>query len=93
VRTAFIIDMDLISPRGVNGAVRHILRKHSHEIDIVLYVGRLPFRSLSVVKLPRRMEPKNFHFTGSVLDKTKVDEGLVLDINNWNVNLSCYDLL
>lgn len=93
VRTAFIIDMDKVSPRGINGAVRHILRNHSREIDVILYVGRLPFRPLSLVKLPRRLEPKHFHFVGAILDKKKIDKDLVLDIDNWNVNLSCYDLL
>ncbi len=93
VRTAFIIDMDAVSPRGVNGAVRHILRRHSREIDMILYVGKLPFRPLSLVKIPRRWEPKKFHFTASVLNPEGVDRSVALDINNWNVNLSCYDLL
>lgn len=93
VKTAFIIDMDKVSPRGVNGAVRHILRNHSREIDMILYVGKLPFQPLSLVKIPRRMEPKNFYFVAQILDKGKVDGNLVFDIDNWNVNLSCYDLL
>jgi hypothetical protein len=93
VRTAFIIDMDRPSPRAVNGAVRHILRRHSRDIDLVMYVGRLPFRPLALPRLPRRFEPKNFWFVGKVLDKKAVDNDIVLDPDNWNVNLSCYDLL
>ncbi len=92
VRTAFIIDMDHVSPRAVNDAVRHILRHNSHLIDLVMYVGLLPFRPMALIRLPRRFEPKSFWFVGKILDKN-IDRDLVLNPNNWNVNLSCYDLI
>jgi hypothetical protein len=93
IRTAFLMDINSISKYNVNHIVRYIYRKEKKNIDLILYVGILPFTPLSLVKIPRKYEPKNFHFIGKVLNKEKNDNMQMLDIANWNINLSCYDLI
>lgn len=92
VRTAFLIDLSEKSPRAFNRAVRHIISKHRKEFDLLLYPGWLNFKNTSMVRLPRKIEPKNFNFTGKILDKDKIGKE-VWDIRNWDTNLSNYDLI
>ena len=60
---------------------------------IFIYVGRLPFTPLSMIKVPRRLEPKNFYFVAKIIDKQALDKDEIYNPNNWDVNLASYDLL
>lgn len=93
VRTAFIIDVSPKSSRNYVDAVSYLLKHHSKEFDLVLYPGELPFGVTGMIKLPRKVEPKNFNVTGNILDKTVLDEKVIYDIKNWDTNLSNYDLI
>ena len=62
VRSAFLVDVFEKSAANFNRAVRYILKNHAQEFDILLYVGRLPFRCSGLIKLPQKLSPKNFHF-------------------------------
>ncbi|MCM1140544.1 MAG: GNAT family N-acetyltransferase [Roseburia sp.] len=93
VRTAFIIDIDQKSPRNFNRAVRYLLRNHSKEFDLILYPGWLPFGNTGMIKLPRKLEPKNFNLTGKMLAKKGELPEEIWNIENWDTNLSNYDLI
>lgn len=93
VRTAFIMDVFPKSSRNFVDAVKYLFKHHSREFDLVLYPGELPFKVTGMIKLPRRVEPKNFNITGNILDKKVLDETLIYDIKNWDTNLSNYDLI
>lgn len=92
IRTAFLVDLDKISSFNVAKAVSYIRKCDGENFDLLIYVGFLPCSSLPLIKIPRRLEPKNFNFVGKLLDKKDMDERW-FGINNWNVNLSCYDLI
>jgi hypothetical protein len=93
IRSAFLIDVFEKSAANFNKAVRYIIKNHHNEFDILLYVGCLPFRFHGLMAIPQKLAPKSFHFTGEILRKGEIDNNLVFDINNWDVNLSNYDLL
>jgi hypothetical protein len=93
IRSVFLIDVFEKSAANFNQAARYIFKNHSKEFDILLYVGRLPFKYSGLIKLPQKFSPKIFHFTGEILNKEKIDKKLFFNINNWDVNLSNYDLL
>lgn len=92
VRSAFLIDLSEKSSKAFNLAVKHILRNHRKEFDILIYPGCLGFKNTSMIKMPRKLEPKNFNFVGRALDK-KVFDNTIWDIRNWDTNLSNYDLI
>lgn len=92
IRTAFLIDISEKSPKAFNIAVKHIIRNHGREFDLLLYPGWLNFSNTSMIRIPRKFEPKNFNFTGKALDKKAFDE-TIWDIRNWDTNLSNYDLI
>jgi hypothetical protein len=93
IRSAFLVDVFEKSAVNFNKAIRYIIKNHSKEFDILLYVGRLPFGFHGLIQLPQKLSPKQFHFTGEILDNNAVDKDLFFNINNWDVNLSNYDLL
>lgn len=93
VRTAFIIDVSIKSSRNYVDAIKCLLKHHSKEFDLILYPGELPFRVTGMIKLPRKVEPKNFNMTGNILDKKVLDEKIIYNIKNWDTNLSNYDLI
>lgn len=95
VHTAFLIDVFEKSERNFKKAVKYIVRKEKQNFDILLYVGYLPkgLRNIGLVRIPHKYEPKHFHFTARVLNKDEVDEKVLLNIENWDVNLSNYDII
>ena len=92
VKTLFILDVWPLSKCGFDKVVRAIYHKERKGLDMIMYVGHLPFVPLSLVKMPHKFEPKHFNFTCKPLVKDFFDESLY-DISNWDVNLSNYDLL
>lgn len=92
VRTAFIIDIDKKSPRNFCKAVHYLLRSERKNFDLILYPGVLPFLATGMIRIPVKYEPKNFHFTAKIIDKS-LDKKKVLNIENWDTNLSNYDLI
>ncbi|MDR3057245.1 MAG: GNAT family N-acetyltransferase [Prevotella sp.] len=93
VRSAFLIDVFKKSSANFNKAIRYIIKHHHKEFDILLYVGHLPFRGHGLIQVPRKFAPKEFHFTGEILRKDEIDKDLFFNLDNWDVNLSNYDLL
>lgn len=92
VRTAFLLDMHPMSKKMFDKVVREIYKRESSNVDLIMYVGHLPFKPMSLVTMPHKFEPKHFNFTCKVLEKGYFDDS-IYDINNWDVNLSNYDLL
>ena len=93
VQTAFLIDVYPLSQKNFDAAVRNIYHEEKANFDIVLYIGNLHFRPLSMLKIPKKMEPKTFHFTAKILDQKSITPQILYDLSNWDVNLSNYDLL
>lgn len=92
VMTAFVLDIYPLSKKIFDGAIRKIYSIEGSSVDMIMYVGYLPFTPYSLVKMPRKIEPKHFNFTCKPLVKGAFDDSLC-DIKNWDVNLSNYDLL
>lgn len=92
VKTAFLIDVHPMSKKMFDKVVRCIYMKERRHVDLIMYVGHLPFTPISLITIPHKYEPKHFNFTCKVLEKDYFDDS-IYDINNWDVNLSNYDLL
>lgn len=92
VRTAFVMDVFPLSRYTFDAVVRAVYKREHRRIDMILYVGKLPFSPLSLLRIPHRFEPKRFNFTCKPLVSGVFDDTLY-HIENWEVNLSNYDLL
>lgn len=93
IRTSFLMDVHPMSKKNFNNAVKIMYKRNHKDFDIALYVGHLDFTPFTMIKVPKRFEPKTFHFTGKILDKTTLQSDFIYNIENWEVNLSSYDLL
>ena len=92
-RAAFLMDVYPMSKFNFDKAVRVAYKECSKKVGVILYVGNLPFTPISMIKVPMRFAPKNFHFVAKILDKTALSKEMVCDGNNWDADLSSYDLL
>ena len=91
VRTTYIIDVAPLTPGSFAHAVRAVYDAVKGLTDLLLYVGRLPFRPAGLLKIPPSRRPRRIFMCGRVLDNQLVNER-VLDIENWNVNISNFDV-
>lgn len=91
-RTAFLLDVAPMSKKMFDKVVRCIYKRERRKIDLIMYVGHLKFHPMSLINMPHKFEPKHFNFTCKQLEKSFFDDS-IYDIDNWDVNLSNYDLL
>lgn len=92
IRAVFLIDVFEKSAKNFCKAVKYIMREEKKNFDILLYPGHLTFSHSGMIKIPHKFEPKRFVLTGKILDKSYDFSGL-WNINNWDTNLSNYDLI
>lgn len=91
-KATFIIDVYPLSKTNFDLAVRNVYADKNKSTPLILYVGNLPFIPLSMIRIPTIFEPKHFHFVSKILD----DEDSWLDsleLENWELNLSNFDLI
>ena len=90
---AFLMDVYPMSKSNFDKAVRIAYRNCKKKVGLLLYVGYLPFKPCSMIKVPMKLAPKNFHFVAKILDKSVLTSEMVYNGYNWDVNLASYDLL
>lgn len=90
---AFLMDVYPMSKSNFEKAVRIAYRDCKDKVGLLLYVGYLPFKPCSMVRVPMKFAPKNFHFVAKILDKSALSSEMVFNGCNWDVNLASYDLL
>ncbi|WP_330940774.1 GNAT family N-acetyltransferase [Bacteroides sp. MSB163] len=93
IKTAFLLDVYPLSKKNFDWAVRTVYKHCSTQfLDMIMYVGYLPFTPMTLIKVPEKLEPKKFHFVGTIFDHDLIDER-IFDIENWEVSLADYDLI
>lgn len=93
VEAAFLMDVYPMSEKNFNKAVRIAYKNCNKQVGLLLYVGRLPFSPKSMIKVPNRFSPKNFHFVAKIMDRSVLDNDIIFNVSNWDVNLASYDLI
>lgn len=94
IRTAFLIDVVGKSEKSFCCAAKYIIKHEKDNFDLLMFVGHPPkgIRRIGFVKIPRKYVPKHFYMTGKVYDKN-LDAQQIYNIDNWDVNLSDYDII
>lgn len=92
IEATFLMDVYPLSRRNFDSAVREIMKREKN-LNLLLYVGNLPFSPLSMIRIPQPIAPKKFHFVGKLLDKEYFKPEEILNLKNWELNLSNFDLL
>ena len=92
VRTVYLIDFfnlerETRDAKALRIAIKFLIKK---KIDIILYVGKIDFMQLMLLKIPERFEPKPLYFIG---DSLKLDLPYeIMDIDYWDFGLYNYDV-
>lgn len=93
IKAAFLMDVYPMSKKNFDKAVRIAYDECHSQVGMLLYVGLLPFTPMSMIKVPNKFNPKNFHFVAKILDKNAMSKDMLTNGANWDVNLASYDLL
>jgi len=91
IRVLYIIDVFPLTSPFFEEAVRELYRRHSKSIDVILYVGTLPFAPRLLLCVPESKRPQRVHMCGRLLAPGVADHR-VFQIQNWNVNISNFDV-
>lgn len=91
VRALYIIDVSPLNPTVFDEAIKQLYSLKAKSIDLIIYVGKLPFLPSCLVKLPESKKPRKIRMAGRILVPEGVDNR-VFTIDNWNVNLSNFDV-
>jgi len=91
IKTLYIIDVSPLTPHLFAKAVKKIYKVTAKSIDIILYIGKPPFIPFPLIKVPNSKKPQKIKMTAKILIPELVDNS-IFDINNWNVNLSNFDV-
>jgi len=91
IRTLHIIDVCPLRSDFFEEAVRKLYRQNAKLIDVILYVGRLPFVPRQLIRVSESKRPRRIRMCGKLLAPSTVDDR-VFQIKNWNVNISNFDV-
>ena len=91
VRVLYVIDVYPLTPAVFDAAIERVYVESAHTVDLVLYVGKLPFVPTRMIRLPKSKRPREVKMCGKILDPGVIDDR-VFQIENWNVNISNFDV-
>jgi hypothetical protein len=91
VRALYLIDVHPLTPVTFDKAIERVYAECAHAVDIMLYVGKLPFVPTRMIKVPESRKPRRIQMCGKILDPHVMDER-ILQIENWNINISNLDV-
>lgn len=91
VRVLYLIDVTPLTSECFADAVRKLHEVADARVDLMLYVGHLPFTARGLIRVPAAKRPRRIRMCGKILDPQGIDER-ILQIDNWNVNISNFDV-
>lgn len=91
VSTVYIIDVNPLTANVFNKAIKQVYSVKAKSIDLIMYIGKLPFLPSCLVKLPESKKPRKIRMARKILLPEGVDDR-IFTIDNWNVNLSNFDV-
>jgi len=91
VRALYIIDVDPLEKTFFREAVDELYRRYAASTDLMIYVGRLPFAPRPLLRVPAFVKPRRVYMCGKLLAPGVLDDR-IFQIDNWNVNISNFDV-
>jgi len=95
IKTCYLIDFYNIKKgnkdaQSLKNAIKTLVKIAS--VDIIVFVGKLSFSQLLLIKIPFKYEPKHLYFTSDILIPEKINDDLISNIKNWDFGLFNYDV-
>jgi len=93
-RTLQLIDVCPLTAATFDRGVKSVHRMLGDSVDLLAFVGRLPFRPINMIRIPKalpRSRAKRAYVCGKILNHQIIDDR-VFDLSNWNLNYSDNDM-
>lgn len=93
-RTLQVIDVCPLTAATFDKAIKSLYGMLGDSVDILAFVGRLPFRPINMIRIPKslpRSRAKRAYVCGKILDHQIIDDR-IFDLSNWNLNYSNNDM-
>lgn len=90
-KAAYLIDVFPLQRCYLENAVKYIYETERSSIDFIIYLGKLSFAPRNMFRVPAKIAPRQIHMSGKILTAGLINDR-IYDINNWNVNLSNFDV-
>ena len=91
IRTLYMTDVYPLTATFFDKAVEQVYAESRRLVDMILYVGTLPFRPARLVKLPDSRKPRRIRMCGKILNGEIVDDR-IFQLESWNANISNFDV-
>jgi len=91
IRTLYMIDVYPLTSTFFDKAVEQVYAESGRLVDMILYVGTLPFRPARLVRLHDSRKPRRIRMCGKILNGEIVDDR-IFQLENWNANISNFDV-
>ncbi|MFB0525763.1 MAG: hypothetical protein ACETVZ_09480 [Phycisphaerae bacterium] len=91
IKTLYVIDVCPLNRVCFDEAIARVYAECGRSIDMILYVGALPFRPRRLRRLPESRKPRRVRMCGKIIAPTVVDDR-IFQIGNWKVNISNFDV-
>ncbi len=95
VKTCYLIDFYNIHKGCKDGAsLRQAIQRimTTETVDIIVFIGKLNFLQLLLLKVPFRYEPRHLKLMADLLIPENLDTKLLFSIKNWDFGLFNYDV-
>ena len=93
-RTLQVIDVCPLTAATFDRAIKSVHRMLGDSVDLLAFVGRLPFRPINMIRIPKvllRSRAKHAYVCGKILNHQIIDER-IFDLSNWDLNYSDNDM-
>lgn len=91
-KVAYLMDFREDNRRSLRALTYALKVIKEENIDLILFIGKLPFKQLLMIRLPEKYEPRRLPLTLNIIDKTFEDDLNVLqNLDNWNFGLMNFD--
>ena len=94
VKVLYVIDVHPLNAATFDRAIRHVYKKSGKNADLIIFTGKLPFKSNNIIRLPSSLQRRyasRAYLCGKILDNQTIDDR-IFDMCNWNINLSNSDV-
>lgn len=93
IKACFLMDVYPYSSYAFAKAVREMVRNEKKNADAFIFVGNMPVPQCSMIKIPQKLQPKEFKFVGKVIDREQFTDEQMLNVRDWDVNVSSFDFM
>jgi hypothetical protein len=88
---AYLINVNPKSAHSFYTGLSQIRDQEKENINFIFYIGDLAVKNNSLIKIPKRLEPRELHFIGKFVSDSKLPID-PFDLKKWDISLLNFDV-